>query len=254
MDLSGDLKSLQQPTEGCDEMGARSPTGTVEPGDVHTHLSKPDRKKGKKEKVKHGKGNRKERKSGGWRATLLRCFVCGGDDSQDVWEMSAEEERLRIEERIRRNREADLQRFLKVRKVNLKHKENFKSMLKRRKMTEANQEWSALPPRPEEEANRKVAFQDVNARDVWFYEEEAKPRMGQAWKSLLQEIRDNNMSKALQAIALLAKRPKKEKPESEDKQLHKDLDLDMDLYELLMASMVCLGFVAALFLLPILLQ
>ncbi|XP_063052241.1 uncharacterized protein LOC134446877 [Engraulis encrasicolus] len=237
MDLNeGDLGPLQQPAKGSSEMGLRVPAGTIEAGDVQTMMTEPDRKKGEKEKKKNKKENRKERKSGGWRATLLRCFVCGGGhDGQDEWEMSAEEERLRIEERTRRAREADLQRLLKVRKVNLMHKINFKRMLRRRKMTEANEEWSVLPPRSEEEWDRKVTFQEFNACHVCFYQEEANPRLGQA------------------SGALQTKWPKKE--EQLMKREYEQLMIgDMDLYEFLMVSMLCLAFVVVLFLWAILLQ
>ncbi|XP_063043483.1 cilia- and flagella-associated protein 45-like [Engraulis encrasicolus] len=217
------------------------------------NYEKENRKKGEKEKVKKEKEIRKERRSGGWRLRTLkraifRCFVCGGGDdmSQYEWEFSPEEERLWIEESIRRNREADLQRLLKVQEVNRKHKENFKCMLRRRKFTEANKEWSALPPRPEEEeADRKVTFREVNAGDLWFYQEEANPR-GLAWKRVLRDIKDNDITRALQAKWL-----KKEKHLSEEKQLiiaNQKEEEKMDLFcELLTASVLCLGFAVLLY-------
>lgn len=204
------------------------------------------RKKSEKEKVKDEKENRKERKSGGWRATLLKCFVCGGGgDSQDEWEMSAEE-RLRIQERIRRAREADLQRSLKMREDNLMRKEKFKRILRARKLTEANKEWSALPARPEEEADRKVTFLEVDACDVWFYQEEANPRLGQVWRKVLCEIKDNKMARDLQA-----KWPRKKKQlmKREEKQViiaPKKQEEEMDLCDALTGYILCLGFGALL--------
>ncbi|XP_063069623.1 uncharacterized protein LOC134460902 [Engraulis encrasicolus] len=262
MDLSGkDPGPPEQPAEGSPQMEGKIPAGTTEASDAHTVTTKPDKKKGEKEKVKNQKGNGKERKSGGWRATLLRCFVCGGGgDSHEEREMAAQEERLRIEERIRKAREADLQKFLKVRKVNIKHRVNFKRMLRRRKMTEANKEWSALPPRPEEEAaDGKVSFREVDACDVWFYQEEANPRLGQAWKRVLQEIKNNEMARALQAKWLIKEKQLMKTEKKQEKQLKSEEkkliaapqmeEEEIDLFcEILMAAMLCLGFGVLLYL------
>ncbi|KAL2084507.1 hypothetical protein ACEWY4_020025 [Coilia grayii] len=198
--VGSDLMAPKLPAEGSSEMAVKTPAGNSEAGDAHTLIQDLDRKEAdKQQEEKRGRKKdeekEKKKKKRGWCAKLMSCFVCGGA-SQDKWEM-LEEERLRVQERIRKAREADLQRFLKLRKVNLMCKQAFKRMQRCRKMVEANKEWSALPLQSEE-AERKVTFREVDACDVWFYQDEANPRLGQVWKRVLVEIRGNKMGRALQ--------------------------------------------------------
>ncbi|KAL2100397.1 hypothetical protein ACEWY4_004791 [Coilia grayii] len=207
---SGDPRAPPLPVEGHGKPGVEMWAGGVEAHRLMKEALRQEAAKGKEEKRERkeereeGKEKERERKrerkraGSGWRglARLMSCFGCGAAEQDEV--DSYEQEVLRVQERVRKAHQASRQHLLKLRRDDLARRENFKRIVRRRRLVDVNEEWSALPTKPED-VESKVAFREVGAGDVWFYHDEEKPRQRHlVWMKVLEEIRESDMARALQ--------------------------------------------------------